>query len=233
MKKLQLLGLVSTVCLFAGCSNGNGNQTIDEGQEETQAVNTDVKNNESGVTLTEAEVESFYFEDAVNKADLIAQIEILDVLEEVDDPSPKTIFRANLVENVKGTSEKTEIFILQQGNSTHVFNDNLLFEQGDNYILFLAETTGLDIENSYYILGEETGMYKLTDQSTVVKIALRDEALDSIEIPLEEIDTPEGEFVSLTDQINGINMNETGREIQILQQDELESMIRDLSEEGQ
>ena len=49
MKKLQLLGLVSDVCLFARCSNGNGNQTIDEGQEETQAVNTDVKNNESGV----------------------------------------------------------------------------------------------------------------------------------------------------------------------------------------
>ena len=75
--------------------------------------------------------------------------------------------------------------------------------------LFLADTTGLDIENSYYILGEETGMYKLTDSSTAVKLALRDEQLEDIEIPSEEINITEGEFVSFSYKMNGISMKET------------------------
>lgn len=164
---------------------------------------------------------------------MISQVEIVDVLEEIDDPSPKTIFRAKVVENLKGSSETTEILVMQQGNSTNVFNDNLLFEQGENYILFLADTEGLDLENSYYILGEETGMYKLTDQSLAVKLALRDEALEEIEVSLEEIDIPDGEFVSFSEQNKGMNMEETEKDIQILQAEELKSVIKEVSEEGQ
>lgn len=225
MKSLPLLGLASTLLLFTGCTNGD--------QAETQTVDTNATDNESDIVTIEAELEVFDFENAVNEADLISQVEIVDVLEEIDDPSPKTIFRAKVVENLKGSSETTEILVMQQGNSTNVFNDNLLFEQGENYILFLADTEGLDLENSYYILGEETGMYKLTDQSLAVKLALRDEALEEIEVSLEEIDIPDGEFVSFSEQNKGMNMEETEKDIQILQAEELKSVIKEVSEEGQ
>ena len=83
----------------------------------------------------------------------------------------------------------------------------------------MMETEGLNIEDSYYILGEETGMYKLTDQLTAVKLSVQEDMLEEIEI------TDLG--------IAPFSIEDTRHEIQILQQDKLKSLIINLSEEGQ
>lgn len=217
MKKLPLLATGLIVSLFTGCTIND--QSIEDSPIPNETHDIENRNNESEISVIDAEVEVYEFQEAVSKADLIAQVEIMDIIEEVNDPSPKTIYRTIILESLKGRPETSEIYVMQQGNSEYVFNGNALFEQGDKYILFMMETEGLNIEDSYYILGEETGMYKLTDQLTAVKLSVQEDMLEEIEI------TDLG--------IAPFSIEDTRHEIQILQQDKLKSLIINVSEEGQ
>lgn len=216
VKKFLFASTISLSLLFAGCNYQSNDQT-------KVGKITDVEDNQREVRKIDAEIESFEFEEGVAKSDLIAQIEILDVLKEIDEPSPKTIFRATLKESLKGTSQAKEIFVMQQGNSDAIINDNPLFKQGESYLLFLMKTKDFDVENSYWILGEETGMYKLLDQSIAVKLALKDDGLKEIEVSDEKT-------VPLIQNSSELNMN--GREMQFLKQDELRALIKNVAAEG-
>lgn len=128
------------------------------------------------------ELEILPFSKAVKETDLIAEVEIIEAVKEIDDPSPKTIFEVSIQKVHHGDSslEKEERHVLQQGNSDWTFNENELFQTGDRYILFLKSTIGIDYAD-FWILGEEGGMYQVIDEEVVVKLAYDDEELQSAE----------------------------------------------------
>lgn len=218
MRRFFLILMIGFSLLFAGCSY----QADTKKQDEKIVEDKPEIQEDKPMGRIHAMLETFEFEEAVAQADLVAQIEILDVLKEIDEPSPATIFRAAVKESLKGSSPTEEIFVMQQGNSDFTFNDNFLFKQGENYLLFLMETIDFDVENSYWILGEESGMYKLIDESTAVKLAFKDDSLKKIEISVEN-------NASLSQKNTELSMNE--REMQFVKQDELKNLIKNISGE--
>lgn len=133
-------------------------------------------------------LQTYPFEEAVNLSDLIVEITIDERLGELVDPIPKTIFNAVVTDVVKGSNEKKGEFInvLQQGNSDWTFNDTPLFESGDTLVLFLKSVTDEEYPNTYWILGEETGMYEVVDGKRLNKISKKDTALNDIQLPVGE-----------------------------------------------
>ncbi|HCG4536301.1 TPA: hypothetical protein NJY08_005156 [Salmonella enterica subsp. enterica serovar Typhi str. AG3] len=118
--------------------------------------------------------------DAFNRADLVAEINIEEKLKEIDEePVPYTVFSATVEKVYHGNIKDRKITIKQQGNTEWSFNGNALFNSGEKYILFLKEATVS--EANYWIIGEETGMFKITDSDTIVKLADRLEELKDIE----------------------------------------------------
>lgn len=138
--------------------------------------------NSSEVKRIDASIEVFTFTESVNQADLIADITVIEKEGERDEPSPKTTYKVIVNNVLKGDKNliNKNISIDQQGNSEWVFNDNAFFEKEENYILILNKTVGTDVSD-YWIQGEETGMYKIINDGTVVKLANSLKELNSIE----------------------------------------------------
>jgi len=127
-------------------------------------------------------LETFPFNKAVEKADLIAKVIIHSKLGEVKQyPLSKTMFAAEVVEVLKEPTAvpiENHLVILQHGNAQTSFNNNSLFQPDETYILFLMKaTTG---NNQYWILGEETNMYKIYNEH-IIKQSLKDNQLAGIE----------------------------------------------------
>ena len=75
-----------------------------------------------------AELETFQFEDAIENADLIAEVVIQDKVSELKEgPMPQTVFNATISEILLGNPDLTEIKVMQQGGSNRRFNGNALF----------------------------------------------------------------------------------------------------------
>lgn len=127
-----------------------------------------------------ADVIPFDMNDGINSSDLIAEVRIDKKIKEIDEnPLPYTVFSA-VVENVyKGELKDREITIKQDGTSVWTVNDNALFKPGEKYILFLKETKSS--KSDYWIIGEETGMFKVVDTDKVIKLADKLTELQSIE----------------------------------------------------
>ena len=130
-----------------------------------------------------AELQTYKFDDAVDKAEVIAEVTIGKLIKEIDNPAPKTLFEATVTKVLKGTENLENIVIMQQGNSEWSFNDNDQFAPNEKYILFLKKAIGEGYEgsNTYWILGEETNVYSIVDGNKVVKNAMYDEELTTIE----------------------------------------------------
>lgn len=216
MKKLFIVPMFLISLLFVGCENQGS--PISENSLEKDIADND--SHQGPIGEIDAEIELYEFNDAVSKSDFIAEIEVIDVLKEINDPSPKTIFRAKVIESLKGSSDEKEIFILQQGNGDFVFNENPLFEKGENYLLFLMETVDLNMDISYWILGEVTGMYQVLDTSIAVKLAVKDETLKDIEFVDETV-------VPYVEKNTALSMDD--REMQVLKLDELKNLIKNKS----
>lgn len=121
------------------------------------------------------------FEEAITKADLIAMVKIGKVIEEFEEPVPKTLLDATIVEILKGDSETNSIQVLQHGNSNWIVNDNELLQEGKQYLLFLKESATIEQPNTYWILGEESTIYEDLGNNLLKKIAYPDPSLSSIE----------------------------------------------------
>ena len=87
--------------------------------------------------------------------------------------------------------ESDVIYVMQQGNDRMLFNDNPLFEQGEQYILFLKKAVGPTSEhypNLYWILGEESNMYKDLGNETVEKMRYVDVSMSELQLEPGERD---------------------------------------------
>ncbi|MEK4485416.1 hypothetical protein MHH81_07385 [Psychrobacillus sp. FSL H8-0484] len=155
----------------------------DKGDNKT-ANNGDLEREIVEVGTTTALLETYSFEEAVSEAELIAEIEIDKYLEEIKEPSPKTLFDAKIINSYTNDSSLKDIKVLQQGTKEYSFNGNPLFEKDEKYILFLKKAVGdrFDGTDTYWILGEETNIYSIIDNNIIKKWALRDDVLTTIEI---------------------------------------------------
>jgi hypothetical protein len=160
-----------------------------------------------------AELQTYPFEEAIKIAELIAEIEITEKVRELNEPSPKTIFKAKMTEVIKNDlGLPTEsLHIMQQGNSDWIFNDNEMFQPEEKYILFLKSAKDSQEEHTYWILGEETGMYKNIDDKYIAKLSQRDEALADIE------------EIKLSDELS---KSKNSKGIQVLQTEEFKEKIK-------
>jgi hypothetical protein len=163
------------------------------------------------VGTIKAELDVLPFYDSVEESDLIAKIKIKDMIQEINDPTPKTIFDAEIIEKIKDTDENNDhIKIMQQGNTEWIFNNNRLFEKDDVLILFLKKAVGLD--NTYWILGEETNFYEVADNELIIKPAFfRDELTD---------------ISSVTDEISS---EKKVKGVQFLKEESFKQKIKDFS----
>lgn len=176
MKKNQFLTIIAISLMLTACNN----------EKETIEIKEVVK--ENNVTIKpvgniSAELQTFPFEEAIKVSELIAEIEIIENVRELNEPTAKTIFKATITEVIKNDSRLTtdSLHIMQQGNSELTFNKNELFQPGEKYVLFLKSAKNIQEKHTYWILGEETGMYKKIDDRFIAKLALRDNALADIE----------------------------------------------------
>ncbi len=128
-------------------------------------------------------VAAYTLEEGINNADLVAQITITDMVKELEGPIYQTIYSAkvNEVYMSKVDLMDSTINILQMGNSTIRFNDNEPFQRDETYILLLMQARGesADYINTYYILGEETSFYKVSEH-LVTNSFWKDRTLEAI-----------------------------------------------------
>ncbi|MDQ0876566.1 putative unusual protein kinase regulating ubiquinone biosynthesis (AarF/ABC1/UbiB family) [Paenibacillus sp. V4I3] len=126
-----------------------------------------------------AELEVYPFDQAVLKSDLIVRVKIKDKVGLIDGPIPKTTFEANVEEIITDKSNKSPktVKIMQQGSEQVNFNGNELFKKNEEVILFLMQAK--TVENAYWILGEETNIYKVLENE-VTKYSLKDKQLEDI-----------------------------------------------------
>ncbi|MFT4417329.1 hypothetical protein ACLM5H_26240 [Fredinandcohnia humi] len=175
-KQYQILLIISFLLLLTACNYEK--DTI----EKEEGVNG---NNEkfNPVGTISAEIQTYAFEEAIKESELIAELEITEKVRELNEPSAKTIYKAKIIEGIKKDSKLTtdNLHIMQQGNSEWIFNGNEMFQPGEKYILFLKNAINIQEEDTYWILGEETGMYKKIDDKYIAKLSQKDEALADIE----------------------------------------------------
>lgn len=146
----------------------------------------------------EAMIEAYSFEESVERSDLIAEVAIVSKIKEIDDPSPKTLFEAKVVNRLKGDTNQETIKVLQEGTSEWSFNGQEQFAEKEEYFLFLKKATGKDYDgtNTYWILGAQTNTYKIIQDNKVQKNAkheveledIEDKALSSVEQDLQVLD---------------------------------------------
>lgn len=160
----------------------------------------------------EASLEVYSFEESVTLSDLIAEVVIVSKIKEIDEPSPKTLFEANVVNKLKGDTNQETIKVLQEGTSEWSFNGQEQFAEKEEYILFLKKATGKDYDgtNTYWILGAETNTYKVIQDNRVKKIAKHEVELEAIEDK---------------------TLSSTNQGLQVLDKEKFQNKIADLLEE--
>jgi hypothetical protein len=198
VNKKLLLSVVAIPLLAGGViyyssleSNSSEEATL---AQSTKVIVNDVSINSDNLDSTttsnpktiRGELEVYPFEEGVNKADLIVKVKIVGKIGEVSDPVPKTVFNTQILSAQKDdpTLDSESISIMQQGNSEVLFNGNELFKENEEYILFLKKAVGPVAEeypNLYWILGEESNMYKSISNNLVEKQGHIDEELKDVE----------------------------------------------------
>lgn len=166
--RLGLLGASSILALTIGCS---------------ASVNGRAELEQSPPKSIHGTLHAYHFQDALSSSDLVVKVEIEKKTRELSDPSPKTLFQAKILDELKAdpSLDSNEIHILQQGNREWLFNDNDLFSEKDRYVLFLKRAIDIAEPNTYWILGEETGMYKDSGNGKLLKLSYYDKQLEDIE----------------------------------------------------
>lgn len=162
------------------------------GSESKQvAKDSVVENYETVERVIYTRLETFSFEESVNKADLVAEVVIGKNIDDISEPSPKTLFEANIINTFSGDPHQTNIQILQQGNKEYSFNSNKLFNEDEKYILVLKKAVEDRYEgtNTYWILGEETNIYTIIGDNKIKKMSIEDEFLKEVEIKDEDLES--------------------------------------------
>jgi hypothetical protein len=155
-----------SVLVFSGCGSTEKHQAI---ANTTQQVKQSLKDTprQVGIKQYYATIEEFEFNKSYKEADIVAQVKILEWLEEINDPlgEMSTYFKAELEKSYKNTldSDIKEIRLKQDGNSYHTSHVLPLFKNGDRLLLYLKKAVGEGKENTYWILGSYSGVFRIVN----------------------------------------------------------------------
>ncbi|GIN08366.1 hypothetical protein J1TS1_25110 [Shouchella clausii] len=180
MKKVPGFLCLIVLSTLIGCSSSSEDQHSRNNSSENltpEVPSSDIAN----IQHIHADFDPISFNENVKDADLVAEIEIQGLITEMEDPSPQSIFKTNVLNILSGDYGDSEMNLLQAGTSTVVFNEFPQFSEGDRYILFLQKTTETP-NTDYFIRGAISGVYKVVDENTIIKIALPDESLEDIQL---------------------------------------------------
>lgn len=179
-----ILSLMIGGMIYSGTFDQRNSGTVVNGDAQTSGPINIQETNEKKTFRGQLEV--FPFEDGVKQADLIVKVVLRENLGVLTEPVPKSIFNAQILSTQKSdpTLVSETISIMQQGNNEVLFNDNPLFQENEEYILFLkkaVDSVAEEYPNLYWILGEETNMYKNIRNNTVEKLGYIDKELYDVE----------------------------------------------------
>ena len=168
MKKIcSIIVLLSvSMLIFNGCGSPEKKQA---NADTTHQVKQAVKDTPRQVGRKQyyASIEGFVFDKSYKEADIIAQVKILEWLEEINDPygEMSTYFKAELEKSYKNIvdSDIKEIRLKQDGNSYHTSHALPLFKNGDRLLLYLKKAIGEGKENTYWILGGYSGVFRIVN----------------------------------------------------------------------
>ncbi|BAD62837.1 hypothetical protein [Shouchella clausii] len=180
-KFLNLLFAVIILALIAACQSASQENKEDLIQSNDDRDQEDFV--QEGPGQLHASIDVVPFNDLVEEADLIANVKIDNKVGEFNEPTPTSIFSLDIETVYKGDMDKenTKTTVYQIGNEEWVFEGHkYTFQPNETYILFLKETVGVD-DSEYFILNEHAGLFKQTDDETIVKLAYDDETLESTE----------------------------------------------------
>lgn len=104
----------------------------------------------------------YSYDQMLELSDIIAEVEITGKSNEIDTGTPRTIFKAKIIDMYKGVDDQVkEINIAQIGNSKTVFRDYDLFKKNDKMVLFLEKAKIENVEDVYVIVGSIGGTFCL------------------------------------------------------------------------
>ncbi len=126
-------------------------------------------------------IQTFAFDEAVQRADQVAEVQITGLLREINEPMEQTLLTAEVITSIKGNL-KGNIHILQDGNSRMQFNDFPLLQPEQTYILILKKAESVPEPNAYWILGSETGIFQTIEDNVTIKWAKGDSQLRVAEV---------------------------------------------------
>lgn len=153
MKNFFILSVVFFVFILGGCGN----------TQKAQAVR-DTPHQVGQKGQMKVSVNGYNFEDSFKKADIVAQVKISEWLGEENEPSERTIFKAQLEKAYKNNIDKSlkEIKLLQEGNSNTTIENFPLFKNNDKLVLFLKKATGEEYDDTtYWILGVHSSVFRI------------------------------------------------------------------------
>ena len=104
MKKIKLMSItLILVIILLACSAG-----IDESGNKSPKE-TD---NKTVIKTISAEIEEYSFDEALSKVDLIAEVQIENIVKEIENPIEKTIFEVKVLNILLGNIDREYIKIL-------------------------------------------------------------------------------------------------------------------------
>ncbi|QNU66727.1 hypothetical protein EHE19_018100 [Ruminiclostridium herbifermentans] len=174
---INLLILLSVFSLtLSGCGSTAKQQAVTNTTQQVQKVVKDTPHQVGQKGTMSTSVNGFFFDKSFEKADIVAEVTIQEWLGEIDseDILETTIFRVSLEKIFKNNVDKNlkEVNLFQTGNSKRTVENSPLFKNGDRLLLYLKKTELEGYKNTYYILGEQTGIFRIVNtdkQDYVIK----------------------------------------------------------------
>jgi hypothetical protein len=171
------------------------------------------------------------FEESIEIADLIVEVEILSIKgESVENSIPETFFNCSINKYYKGDIDDIyddEIIIMQAGNSEWTVNSNRLFDPGEKYIFFLKKATGY--VNTYWLISEEMNCY-LIETYNAKEYIIKNSNKDA---KLKEIECEEMEGIVVDELESRLNGQERIHEVQVMEKEAFVDLLIDtISIEG-
>jgi hypothetical protein len=167
MKRIYsiLISLSVLILTLSGCGSNANQQAVANTAQQVQKVVKDTPHQVGQKGTISASVTGMELDSSYKDADIVAEVKICEWLGERQkgEELQKTIFRASLEKTFKNSvdNDLKEIKLIQDGNSDYTIENYPLFKNNDKLLLYLKKAVGEGYENTYWILGGQTGVFRI------------------------------------------------------------------------
>ncbi|MFB4159605.1 hypothetical protein ACE1TF_06960 [Geomicrobium sp. JSM 1781026] len=136
--------LVFVVVLLVSCDNSDKNNTDDE-----------------VVTSVTVDYEVYPFPELIDRADVIAEVQVGRVVKEIDTGTPSTILEGEILDVLKGEPTRRTIQFKQETQEEIQVNGQSVYNRDDVYVFFFKEASREPYD--YWIISLDSGAFFATD----------------------------------------------------------------------